>query len=87
MTKAEKKERETENIIALTLWEEWTDSLIKGEEDAEEVGEFMALYGVKSDTAPIVLMYKAFVGGLGKGMEHVERIEAIAQEKTRATTA
>ncbi len=38
MTKAEKKERETENIIALTLWEEWTDSLIKGEEDAEEVG-------------------------------------------------
>ena len=85
MTKTGGKERGKDSIIALALWGEWVDSLKKRKGGTEPPEEFMALHGVKSKTAPIVLMYKAFVGGLGKGIELVERAEAIAQEKTRAT--
>ena len=86
MSKTSKEREEQIFFMALLfkLWEEWTDTLpnLTPEQRAEQdehMDYFMAKTGAK-EKSPAYLMYSAFIGGVGKGIELVEKMDQKSQE-------
>ena len=71
-----------DNAIAFALcqklWDEYTDELADGHSNEDETfTAFCRLYNVPA-TSKLALMFHAFCGGLGKGLELAELIEKAA---------
>lgn len=68
------EEKDAMIATAFTLFDRWVDEATKrGEADKEVVKLFAKAHNV-ADTSPLALMYWAFEGGLGKGLELADTI-------------
>ena len=81
MTNNTQYQADERNALQFALFEAWQDSILAdSKEEIEQRKEFAKIWGVH-EQSPLALMYSAFVGGLGAGLDmaiHLEKLETVA---------